>query len=159
MISKLYSSRALGERARRLRKRGKRIIFTNGCFDILHAGHVDYLSRAKKMGDVLVVGLNSDSSTRKLKGPGRPVNSEQDRARVLSALSCVDHIVIFNEETPRKLIGIVRPHILVKGADWPLPSIAGRKEVLSWGGQVRRIRLLKGRSTSGILKKVKSKTC
>ena len=137
-----------------MRRAGKKIIFTNGCFDVLHAGHVMYLERAKKLGDFLVLGLNSDTSTRKLKGAGRPVNSERDRARVLAALSCVDRISIFNGKTPLSLIKLVKPHILVKGADWPLKSIAGYPEILSWGGKVRRIRLLKGRSTSSILKKI-----
>lgn len=159
MIPKLQSRRSLSHWARRMKHLGKQIVFTNGCFDILHAGHVHYLEQAKRLGDFLVVGLNSDQSTRKLKGPGRPINSERDRARVLSALSCVDRVTIFNEKTPRQLVNALRPHVLVKGADWSLSSIAGRKEVLSWGGTVRRIQLLRGRSTSGILKKVKSKTC
>lgn len=159
MSSKLYSRRALSRLADRLRRRGKQIVFTNGCFDILHAGHIQYLEKAKQFGDLLVVGLNSDRSTRKLKGPGRPINSEKDRAQVLGALSCVDYVVIFDEDTPLELIKAIKPHVLVKGADWPLHSIAGRKEVLGWGGRVRRIRLLKGRSTTRILKKTKSKTC
>ena len=138
-----------------MRRAGKRVVFTNGCFDILHAGHVQYLEQAKRLGDVLVIGLNSDRSTRKLKGPGRPINSERDRAQVLSALSCVDRISIFNEETPRRLICAIRPHVLVKGADWSLTEIAGRHELLSWGGTVKRIRLLKGRSTTKILEQMK----
>lgn len=157
MISKLQSRRALSQWASRTRRLGKQIVFTNGCFDILHAGHVQYLERARRMGDFLVVGLNSDRSTRWLKGSGRPINSEQDRAQVLSALSCVDRVTIFGEKTPCKLICAVRPHILVKGADWPISSIVGRQEVLSWGGVVRRIRLLKGRSTTRILEKAKQK--
>lgn len=157
MIPKLYSQEALSAWARRMRRRGKRIVFTNGCFDILHAGHVQYLEQAKRLGHVLVIGLNSDSSVRKLKGAGRPVNSKRDRACVLGALSCVDRIAVFNDETPLQLIKAVRPHVLVKGADWPLQSIAGRREVLSWGGTVKRITLLKGRSSSGILKKIKQR--
>jgi len=159
MTSKLYSRRVLSRLAGQLRRRGKQIVFTNGCFDILHAGHVQYLRKAKQFGDLLIVGLNSDRSTRKLKGPGRPINPEKDRAQVLGALSCVDYVSIFDEDTPLELIKTVKPHVLVKGADWPLHSIAGRREMLSWGGRVRRIRLLKGRSTTGILKKAKSKTC
>jgi len=142
-----------------MKRLGKRIVFTNGCFDILHAGHIHYLEGAKRLGDVLIVGLNSDRSTRKLKGRGRPINSEADRARVLSALTCVDRVTIFDELTPLELIRAVRPHILVKGADWPLHSIAGRREVQSWGGKVRRLGLLKGRSTSKILSRVKSSAC
>ena len=159
MTSKIYSRRALSRWANRMRRLGKRIVFTNGCFDVLHAGHVHYLERAKRLGDFLIVGLNSDRSTRKLKGSGRPINSEKDRARVLSALSCVDRVTVFDEDTPLELICTVRPHILVKGADWPLHSIAGQREVQSWGGEVRRISLLKGRSTSGILGKAKTRTC
>ena len=158
MNSKICSRPTLIRWVRQLRRRGKKIVFTNGCFDILHAGHIHYLERARRFGDVLIVGLNSDRSTRKLKGPGRPVNPERDRAQVLSGLSCVDRIVIFDEETPLELIRFVKPHVLVKGADWQLSLIAGRREVLSWGGTVRRIGLLKGRSTTGILKRAQSKT-
>jgi len=130
-------------------------VFTNGCFDILHAGHVEYLERARKFGDVLILGLNSDKSTKRLKGPGRPVNSQKDRARILAGLAAIDYVTIFNEDTPRNLIRLIRPHVLVKGADWKIASIAGAKEVLSWGGKIKRVRLLKGRSTTQILKKVK----
>lgn len=155
MNSKLYSRRLIAKIARRLRQKRKKIVFTNGCFDILHAGHVEYLERAKKFGDVLILGLNSDASTKRLKGPSRPINSQKDRARVLAGLTCIDYITIFNEDTPRSLIRLVRPHILVKGADWKISSISGAIDVFSWGGKVKRIRLLKGRSTTGILKKVK----
>lgn len=155
--SKIYSRSTLSRWANQMRRLGKRIVFTNGCFDLLHAGHVHYLERARRLGNFLIVGLNSDRSTKKLKGPGRPINSELDRARVLSALACVDRLTIFDEDTPLELIRTVRPHILVKGADWPLHSIAGRLEVESWGGKVRRLGLLKGRSTSGILGKAKSR--
>lgn len=158
MISKLCSRTTIVRWARNLRRRGKRIVFTNGCFDLLHAGHVMYLERAKKFGDVLIVGLNSDRSTRKLKGRGRPINSEHDRARVLGALSCVDRISIFPEETPLHLIKLVRPHVLVKGADWPLSLIAGYPEILSWGGRIKRIKLLKGRSTTTIIKKARARS-
>jgi D-beta-D-heptose 7-phosphate kinase/D-beta-D-heptose 1-phosphate adenosyltransferase len=151
---KILSRRSLFEKAARLRRAGKRIVFTNGCFDLLHAGHVRYLERAKKLGDFLVVGLNSDASVRKLKGKSRPINSESDRARVLGGLSSVDCVSIFNEETPLELIKTARPHVLVKGADWALHSIVGFKEVKSWKGQVKRIPFLKGKSTSKILKKI-----
>lgn len=136
---------------------GKRIIFTNGCFDILHAGHVSYLEKAKQMGDVLVVGLNSDASARRIKGPGRPVNREKDRARVLAALEAVDYVTLFSEDTPLGLIKELRPHVLVKGADWKKGQIAGAREVESWGGKVRRVSLVRGKSTSGILRKIKAK--
>ena len=154
MPSKLKSRRAIGRIAKSRRLAGKKIVFTNGCFDILHAGHVTYLEKARKLGDCLIVGLNSDRSTRKLKGKGRPVQSEQDRATVLSGLASVDYVVIFGEETPRHLISVVRPHILAKGADYKVGQIAGAREVLDWGGKVRLISLVRGRSTSKILKKL-----
>jgi rfaE bifunctional protein nucleotidyltransferase chain/domain len=143
-MNKLLSPKRLTLILRRLRSKGKRIVFTNGCFDILHVGHVDYLSMARKMGDVLVIGLNSDSSVRKIKGKGRPVNSQLDRARVLSALEPVDYISIFGESTPEKLIKRLRPDILVKGGDWKLDNIVGGKFVRSCGGKVRRIPFVKG---------------
>ena len=120
----------------------------------MHAGHVIYLEKARQFGDLLIVGLNSDRSTRKLKGKTRPVQNEQDRARILSALESVDHVVIFNEETPRELVCEVRPHVMVKGADYAVRQIAGAREVLGWGGKVRRVPLLAGRSTTGILKRL-----
>ena len=155
MNSKLISKARLKRLAQKLKKRRKTIVFTNGCFDILHAGHVEYLEQARKMGDVLVLGLNSDSSTRRLKGPGRPVNNQKDRAKVLSGLSSVDYICFFNEDTPIHLIRLVKPNFLVKGADWSITQIAGVKEIAGWGGKVKLIKLLKGKSTTNILNKVK----
>lgn len=155
MIPKLLSKSAVVRLANRFRKQHQKIVFTNGCFDLLHAGHVEYLERAKKFGDVLILGLNSDRSVRKLKGKGRPINSERDRARVLAGLSSVDLITIFNEDTPRQLILAIQPDVLVKGSDWKVASIAGAAEVLGRGGSVKRIRLLKGRSTTNLLKKLK----
>ena len=140
---------------RRLRRRGKRVVFTNGCFDILHLGHVRYLEKARLLGDCLVVGLNSDESVRRLKGRGRPVNAEKDRAGVLAGLECVDFVAVFNEQTPLHLIKLLRPDVLVKGSDWKSREIVGAREVHSWGGEVRRIILLKGRSTTATLKKIK----
>ncbi|RLD24841.1 MAG: D-glycero-beta-D-manno-heptose 1-phosphate adenylyltransferase [Bacteroidetes bacterium] len=130
-----------------------RIVFTNGCFDLLHRGHVYYLSRAREMGDVLVVGLNSDSSVSKLKGANRPVNDQQARAEVLGALTSVSYIIVFPEETPLNLICTVKPHFLVKGGDYKEEDIVGFSEVISWQGEVQTIPLLKGYSTSSILKK------
>lgn len=155
MIPKLRSRRGITQFASQLRRRGKRVVFTNGCFDILHAGHVAYLERAKRLGDILIVGLNSNASVRKLKGRGRPINSEKDRARVLGALSSVDSVVIFGEDTPRKLICAIKPHVLVKGADWTARNIAGAKELRAWGGRLRRVPLLPGRSTSRMIEKAK----
>ena len=135
--------------------RSKKVVFTNGCFDILHTGHVTYLQKAREMGDVLVVGLNSDASVRRLKGPGRPVNSETDRALVLSALGCVDRVVVFKEDTPEKLIHKIRPDVLVKGGDWKKRNIVGAPFVESYGGRVHVIPFVKGFSTSGLLGKIR----
>jgi len=137
-----------------LRKRGKTIVFTNGCFDIIHVGHIRYLKKAKALGDVLVVGLNSDASIRKIKGDRRPIVSEKERAEVLSALGMVDYIVIFSEPTPLRLIKAIQPDVLVKGADWPEKEIVGADVVKARGGRVARIRLAKGRSTTDIIQKV-----
>ena len=138
-----------------LRRQKKRIVFTNGVFDILHYGHIDYLTKAKALGDVLVVGLNTDSSVRKFKPKGRPVQNEKDRAKILAALEMVDYVVLFSEETPERLIKTVKPDVLVKGADYKLFQIVGADFVKSYGGKVRRIRLAKGRSTTALIKKIK----
>ena len=132
----------------------KKIVFTNGCFDILHKGHVSYLRRARKFGDVLIVGLNSDASVRRIKGPGRPVNNQRDRAAILSELRCVDRVILFREDTPEGLIRKLRPDVLVKGADWKGSAIAGAEFVRSYGGKVRLIPFVKGFSTTGLLKKI-----
>jgi len=137
----------------RLRGKGKRIVFTNGCFDILHAGHVRYLRRAAAMGDVLVVGVNGDASVRRLKGEGRPVQGEADRAYLLASLSFVSYVVIFREDTPAALIGKVVPHVLVKGGDWKGKEIVGAGFVRERGGSVRFLPFLAGRSTTAILRR------
>jgi len=135
----------------RLRREGKRIVFTNGCFDILHAGHAQYLRRAAALGDVLLVGLNGDASVRRLKGKGRPVQRAADRAYLLASLSCVSYVTIFPEDTPARLIREVVPHVLVKGGDWKGKEIVGSDIVRAHGGVVRTIRFLAGRSTTAIL--------
>ena len=132
-------------------------MFTNGCFDILHAGHVIYLEKAKKLGDILVVGVNSDASVKRIKGPGRPINPEGDRLRVIAGLEAVDHATLFNEDTPLDLIREIRPDVLVKGADWTKAKIVGAKEVESWGGKVKQIPLVPGRSTTRMIEKMKKK--
>jgi rfaE bifunctional protein nucleotidyltransferase chain/domain len=137
----------------RLRREGKRIVFTNGCFDILHAGHAKYLREAAALGDVLVVGVNSDASVRRLKGEGRPVQTARDRAYLLASLAFVSFVTVFPEDTPASLIREVDPHILVKGEDWKGKEIVGSDFVLSRGGAVRTIRLLPGRSTTSILRR------
>jgi D-beta-D-heptose 7-phosphate kinase/D-beta-D-heptose 1-phosphate adenosyltransferase len=136
-----------------LRRAGKRIVFTNGCFDILHAGHARYLRRAATLGDVLVVGLNGDASVRRIKGKGRPVQGEADRAYLLASLSCVSYVVIFREDTPAALIERVVPHVLVKGGDWKGKEIAGVGFVRRRGGSVRFLPFLAGRSTTAILRR------
>jgi len=138
-----------------LRKNGKKVVFTNGCFDILHAGHVHYLEQAKELGDELVVGLNSDSSVKTLKGPSRPINNLEQRAKVLSSLKCVDRIVSFADETPIKLIKEIKPDVLVKGGDYKAKDVVGHKEIKSWGGEVKIIPLVPGLSTTNIIKKLK----
>lgn len=154
MTTKIQTRRSLAKALASLRARRKRIVFTNGCFDILHVGHVDYLSRARKLGDALIIGLNSDASVRKLKGASRPVNREADRARVLAALECVDLIAVFNEETPEKLIRAVKPDVLVKGGDWKVADIVGSDFVKAQGGRVVSLPFVKGYSTTALLKKI-----
>lgn len=139
----------------RQRSDATKIVFTNGCFDILHSGHVDYLEQAGDMGDFLVVGLNSDESVKRLKGGDRPVNPAPDRARVLAGLACVDFVLVFEQDTPYELIKMVRPHLLIKGGDWPVNTIVGRDIVESLGGQVLNIKLSPGYSTTGIISRIK----
>ena len=154
---KIQSRRALREIAHRYRKAGKRIVFTNGCFDLFHVGHVTYLEKAKSLGDILVVGLNSDASVRQIKGPERPLTPEKDRLRVLAALEVVDYVTLFSEKTPLDLIREIKPHVLVKGADWKRGEIVGAREVESWGGRVKRIPLVPGRSTTALLRKIQDR--
>lgn len=135
-------------------RKKKTIVFTNGCFDIIHAGHVRYLKKAKSLGDFLVVGLNSDSSVKKIKGEKRPIVPQKERAEVLSGLEAVDYVVLFNEPTPIKLIKAVLPDVLVKGADWASHEIVGADVVKAAGGKIARVKLVKGRSTTNIIKKI-----
>ena len=149
--SKLIPRTQIASLCNRLRRQAKTIVFTNGVFDIIHMGHVHYLSKAKAMGDVLIIGLNTDASVRRIKGPGRPINRQSDRAGVLSALEFVDYVVYFSEETPARLIRQVRPDVLVKGADYLVSEIVGADFVTSYGGKVKRIALLPGRSTTRLM--------
>lgn len=137
-----------------LQKKGKEIVFTNGCFDILHYGHVQYLEIAKTKGDILVLGLNSDSSVRKIKGKNRPIVNQTDRSKILAGLESVDFLVIFNETTPLKTIQKVKPDILIKGGDWKTDNIVGGDFVKSYGGKVETIKLAPGRSTTNIIKRI-----
>ncbi|MGC8941284.1 MAG: D-glycero-beta-D-manno-heptose 1-phosphate adenylyltransferase [Sulfurihydrogenibium sp.] len=140
----------------KVRKEGKKIVFTNGCFDIIHAGHVDYLEKAKSLGDFLVVGLNSDDSVRRLKGKDRPVNPQEHRKKVLSALKPVDLVIIFDEDTPERLIKEIKPDVLVKGGDWKVENIVGADFVKSYGGKVLTIDFVYDTSTTKIISKIKS---
>lgn len=134
--------------------KNKKIVFTNGCFDILHRGHVTYLTEARKLGDLLVLGLNSDQSTKRLKGPERPINSELDRQYVMSQLKAVDFVEIFEEDTPLNLILKVKPKVLVKGGDWKIDQIVGGKEVIASGGEVFSLNFVDGYSTTSIIHKI-----
>jgi len=133
---------------------GKKVVFTNGCFDILHLGHITYLQKAKQLGDILIVGVNTDDSVRRLKGPTRPVNTDYDRAVVLSALKSVDYTVLFKEDTPLNLINAIKPSVLVKGGDYTIDTIVGATEVLANGGEVVTIDFVEGKSTTSIIKKL-----
>jgi rfaE bifunctional protein nucleotidyltransferase chain/domain len=159
---KLYSSKikTLPEAKKEidlLKAKGKHIVFTNGCFDILHPGHIRYLNSARKLGDYLIVALNSDRSVRAIKGPGRPVNPQADRAELLAALAFVDAVIIFDEDDPLKIIKCLLPDILVKGGDWKEEDIIGTDVVKAAGGEVRRIPFIPGFSTSEIIKKMGDK--
>ncbi|MCS6957106.1 MAG: D-glycero-beta-D-manno-heptose 1-phosphate adenylyltransferase [Aquificaceae bacterium] len=132
----------------------KTIVFTNGCFDLMHAGHAHYLKKAKELGDILVVGLNSDNSVRRIKGPKRPIVPQEMRAYLLDSLKPVDYVVIFEEDTPERLIRAIRPHVLVKGADWDIKDIVGADFVLSYGGRVERVAFQFELSTSAIIRRV-----
>ncbi len=136
--------------------RDKKIVFTNGCFDLLHVGHIRYLKEAKAQGDLLFLGLNSDSSIRGLKGESRPVQREEDRAEIILALEAVDFVSIFSEETPLELIRLVRPNVLVKGGDWPIPKIIGWDFVESYGGEVKSLSFVESRSTTSIIDRILS---
>ena len=137
-----------------LRRQVKKIVFTNGCFDIIHAGHVRYLTAAKNFGDVLIVGLNTDESVRRLKGANRPINNQDDRAEVLLGLKAVDHVIFFGEQTAENLIAEVKPDIYVKGGDYTLETLPEAKIVQSYGGRVEFVNLVAGRSTTNIVKKI-----
>jgi rfaE bifunctional protein nucleotidyltransferase chain/domain len=139
----------------REKRNGRRIVFTNGCFELLHPGHLRLLEQARAAGDALIVGLNSDASIQQLKGKGRPVWPEEKRAEILAAMECVDAVVIFDAPTPRELIARLLPDVLVKGDDWPLDQIVGREEVEAAGGKVVRVAVLQGYSTTAILQKIR----
>ncbi|HEV7734407.1 MAG TPA: D-glycero-beta-D-manno-heptose 1-phosphate adenylyltransferase [Candidatus Binatia bacterium] len=137
------------------RAAGARVVFTNGCFDLLHPGHVRYLGAARALGDLLVLGLNGDASVHRLKGAGRPILAAAERAEVLSGLAAVDHVVVFDDDTPLALITALAPDVLVKGADWALEDIVGHEEVLARGGRVERVTIVPGVSTTELIRRIR----
>ena len=148
----ISSAAELGEHFRKIQKK---IVFTNGCFDLLHIGHIRYLKEAQKLGDVLIVGINTDASVKRLKGPTRPVQNQDDRAEILASLKCVTHTILFEQETPLELIKLLQPDVLVKGGDWPIEKIVGHEVVLQRGGVVKSLNFVEGRSTTNIISKAK----
>jgi D-beta-D-heptose 7-phosphate kinase/D-beta-D-heptose 1-phosphate adenosyltransferase len=154
-MGQVMSRDALIEERERLRREGKRVVFTNGCFDLLHSGHVRYLREARSLGDLLMVALNSDASVRGLKGEGRPILNQNERAEILAALEVVDYVTIFDEGTPLELIARLLPDVLVKGGDWAIETIVGRKEVEAAGGRVLSLPYRQGSSTSEIIERIR----
>jgi len=154
LSSKIKSLSALSREIARLKKNGRVVVFTNGCFDILHYGHAQYLQSAKNKGDILVVAVNSDSSIKKIKGKNRPIVDQKNRLGLLSALGCIDYLTLFNEETPLEVIRRIKPDILVKGADWKKSNIVGSDFVRSYGGKVLTVKLVKGLSTTNLIKRI-----
>lgn len=153
-MNNFHSREEIKEIRKELKEQKKKIVFTNGCFDILHAGHVDYLKKAKSKGDVLIVGLNSDNSIKRIKGDKRPIILEKERAYVLLGLKAVDYVVLFDEDTPAKLIEEIMPDVLIKGADWNIENIVGKEIVEKNGGKVETIEFISSQSTSGIINKI-----
>lgn len=150
-LKKILSLKAAIQRIHTLKHEGRRVVFTNGCFDLLHPGHTRYLAEARKLGDCLVVAVNSDRSVRRLKGYGRPIFPEAERAEVLASLGSVDYVTVFDEDTPRNLIAAMLPQVLVKGADWGPGQIVGREEVEAAGGAVVSLPVIQGFSTSALI--------
>ncbi len=153
-MKKIYPRNELKAEVDRLKREGKKVIFTNGCFDILHAGHTRYLREAKKLGDVLILALNSDSSVRSIKGEKRPVVPETERAEVVASLASVDYVTIFGELTPLELIEYLQPDVIVKGGDWAEKDIVGAEAVARWGGRVAIMPEIEGASTTNVIEKV-----
>lgn len=153
--SKIFTWEQITKQCAIWRFKEKKIVFTNGCFDILHLGHIEYLIKSLDFGDVLIIGLNSDNSIRKIKGPGRPVNDEHARATILASLSFVHAIVLFDQETPYELIQCIRPDVLVKGDDYQVDQIVGNDIVRAGGGEIKTVGLTEGYSTTGIIKKIR----
>lgn len=155
LLDKITDTPALTQKIKAWQAEGKKIVFTNGVFDLLHLGHITYMAKAAELGDKLVIGLNSDASVKRLKGESRPVNDQSNRAALLAALFFIDGIVIFEDDTPRDLIATLLPDVLVKGADYTVDQIAGAKEVLANGGVVKTISLVEGYSSTSIINKIR----
>lgn len=153
---KIFAREPLAAKAEEWRASGKKIVFTNGCFDLLHAGHLAYLSEAASLGDILIVALNTDKSVQQLKGPSRPVNNETTRAAMLASMFFIDGVVLFSEDTPLDLIKQIKPDVLVKGGDYEIHQIAGAAETLANGGEVKVLDFLPGYSSSAIIEKIKN---
>lgn len=153
--SKIQNPQSLSRRLKSDQRKGMRVVFTNGCFDILHPGHVSYLESAKKKGDLLVVALDTDAAVRKLKGRTRPINSLSSRMHVIAALESVDYVTWFQKGDPRTIIKQLKPDVLVKGGDWPVSQILGSKEVLGWGGKVFSLTYKKGKSTTSLINTIR----
>jgi len=154
LSAKIKSLNALKKEVAKLKKQGKRIVFTNGCFDILHYGHAKYLEDAKAMGDILIVAVNSDLSIRKIKGKNRPVVGEANRLKLLAALESIDYVTLFKEITPLTVIKAIKPDVLIKGSDWDKNSIVGSDVVRAYGGEVKTVKLVKGLSTTNLINKI-----
>lgn len=153
--SKILSPTNAQAACRRARRQGKRVVFTNGCFDIIHPGHVSYLEAARQKGDFLIVALDTDAAVRKLKGPTRPINTLESRLQVMAALESIDAVTWFDKGNPVPIIKKLRPDVLVKGGDWKIAQILGSKEVLGWGGKVHSLRYVEGKSTTNIVNKIR----
>lgn len=153
---KIQELEGLVKQVTKWRESGEQVVFSNGCFDILHLGHIDYLEKASQLGTKLIIGINSDSSVKRLKGPQRPIQPQHARMRMLAALAFVDAVVLFDEDTPLELIKKLRPQVLVKGNDYSIQQIVGAKEVLQAGGEVKTIELIEGYSTTDIIEKIKN---
>ncbi len=156
-MNRILDRKEASQLIKELKNQGKRVVFTNGCFDILHVGHLRYLNEAKECGDILVVGVNSDISVSRLKGSTRPINNEVDRAEMLAGLKAVDYTVIFHEDTPVELIGELKPSIHVKGGDYKVEDLPESEVVFSYGGEVKILSLIQGKSTTNVVKKIQNK--
>jgi D-glycero-beta-D-manno-heptose 1-phosphate adenylyltransferase len=158
-MTNVFSLDQLQTERERLRRLGRRVVFTNGCFDLIHPGHIKYLQAARRLGDALIVALNSDRSVRELKGANRPILDQNERAEVMAALGCVDYVTIFNEPTPREIIASLLPDVLVKGGDWDIDRIVGREEVEAAGGEVLSLPFVEGCSTTDLIERIVRRYC